>query len=64
VAALERAGQRANSGMPLEAYLIMPMQRICRYPLVLSEIYKHTPDDWPDKKTLKVTQNGFVVVVW
>ena len=52
-AALERAQQRAGSGMPLESYLIMPMQRICRYPLVLGEIYKSTPDAWPDKARLK-----------
>ena len=56
MAALEKAQQRANSGMPIEAYLIMPMQRICRYPLVLGEIYKHTPDDWPDKPTLKTVK--------
>lgn len=43
----------AVSSMNVEAYLIMPMQRICRYPLVLQEIYKHTPDDWSDKTKLK-----------
>ncbi len=53
VSALDKAQQKAGSGMPIESYLIMPMQRICRYPLVLGEIYKSTPDAWPDKARLK-----------
>lgn len=51
---LEKQAQvPAVNGLTLESYLIMPMQRICRYPLVLAEIYKNTPDEWPDKAKLK-----------
>ena len=30
-------------GLPLEAYLIKPIQRICKYPLFFAEMKKHAP---------------------
>uniref|UniRef100_A0A0L8GTJ6 DH domain-containing protein n=1 Tax=Octopus bimaculoides TaxID=37653 RepID=A0A0L8GTJ6_OCTBM len=35
-------------GMPLSSFLLKPMQRITRYPLLLKKILKHTPEDHPD----------------
>lgn len=32
----------------LPCFLIKPIQRICKYPLLLKEIVKFTPKDWPN----------------
>ena len=39
--------------MPLESFLIMPVQRIPRYKLLLEEIIKHKPDDDEDQPALQ-----------
>ena len=39
--------------LDLPAYLIKPMQRVCKYPLLLREIVKHTPDSHSDYQTLQ-----------
>lgn len=39
--------------MDLKSFLTMPVQRIMKYPLLLSRIYKHTPKKNADRKTLK-----------
>ncbi|XP_036365508.1 intersectin-1 isoform X5 [Octopus sinensis] len=38
----------ACQGMPLSSFLLKPMQRITRYPLLLKKILKHTPEEHPD----------------
>lgn len=38
--------------MPLLAFLIAPVQRITRYPLLLSKILSHTPTRHPDYTAL------------
>ncbi|KAJ3099792.1 Protein T2 [Physocladia obscura] len=37
----------------LKELLLRPMQRTTRYPLLLRELYKRTPDDHPDKEFIK-----------
>ncbi|XP_075906396.1 phosphatidylinositol 3,4,5-trisphosphate-dependent Rac exchanger 2 protein [Nelusetta ayraudi] len=36
-------GGRKNTVVPLEGYLVAPIQRICKYPLLLRELLKRTP---------------------
>ncbi|XP_041923432.1 phosphatidylinositol 3,4,5-trisphosphate-dependent Rac exchanger 2 protein [Alosa sapidissima] len=36
-------GGRKNTEVPLEGYLVAPIQRICKYPLFLRELLKRTP---------------------
>ncbi|CAG9830277.1 unnamed protein product [Diabrotica balteata] len=43
----------ATKGMPLSSFLIKPMQRITRYPLLINKILENTPDDHPDYKNLQ-----------
>ncbi|XP_066534041.1 phosphatidylinositol 3,4,5-trisphosphate-dependent Rac exchanger 2 protein [Hoplias malabaricus] len=43
-------GGRKNTEVPLEGYLVAPIQRICQYPLLLRELLKRTPkkhNDYP-----------------
>ncbi|KAJ3237114.1 cytochrome c oxidase subunit 1, partial [Chytriomyces hyalinus] len=37
-----------SRGLSLESFLIKPVQRICKYPLLLRELIKHTPKTMPD----------------
>lgn len=39
-------------GLDLESYLIKPVQRLCRYPLLLKEILKTTPTTHADYQPL------------
>ncbi|XP_044270711.1 intersectin-1 isoform X3 [Tribolium madens] len=43
----------ATKGMPLSSFLIKPMQRITRYPLLISKIIENTPEDHPDYELLQ-----------
>ncbi|XP_037606775.1 intersectin-2a isoform X2 [Sebastes umbrosus] len=40
-------------GMPLSSFLLKPMQRITRYPLLIKNILEHTPDGHADKGPLR-----------
>lgn len=50
----------------LQAMLLTPVQRICRYPLLLKQLEKHTPTDWPYYQdlcdTLAVMQGMMIAV--
>ncbi|KAM9063292.1 phosphatidylinositol 3,4,5-trisphosphate-dependent Rac exchanger 1 protein [Sarcophilus harrisii] len=41
-------GGRKTTDIPLEGYLLTPIQRICKYPLLLKELAKRTPGKHPD----------------
>ncbi|XP_061667407.1 intersectin-2-like [Syngnathoides biaculeatus] len=40
-------------GMPLSSFLLKPMQRITRYPLLIKNILEHTPDHHADQPPLR-----------
>ncbi|XP_034436709.1 intersectin-2a isoform X3 [Hippoglossus hippoglossus] len=40
-------------GMPLSSFLLKPMQRITRYPLIIKNILEHTPEDHVDRGPLR-----------
>ncbi|KAL1517614.1 hypothetical protein ABEB36_001354 [Hypothenemus hampei] len=42
-----------TNGMPLSSFLIKPMQRITKYPLLISKILENTPENHPDFKLLE-----------
>lgn len=43
---------RSTKGMPLSSFLIKPMQRITRYPLLITKILENTPETYPGKFTI------------
>ncbi|XP_066254448.1 intersectin-1 isoform X2 [Euwallacea similis] len=42
-----------TKGMPLSSFLIKPMQRITKYPLLINKISENTPESHPDYKLLE-----------
>jgi len=46
--------QTQTKNQTLEFFLIKPLQRICKYPLLLSELLKHTTREHPDYAELVV----------
>ncbi|XP_076754423.1 dynamin associated protein 160 isoform X3 [Xylocopa sonorina] len=42
-----------TKGMPLSSFLIKPMQRITKYPLIINKILEHTPVTHPDRQYLQ-----------
>uniref|UniRef100_A0A7N9ALQ3 Intersectin 1 (SH3 domain protein) n=1 Tax=Mastacembelus armatus TaxID=205130 RepID=A0A7N9ALQ3_9TELE len=40
-------------GMPLSSFLLKPMQRVTRYPLIIKNILENTPESHPDNSHLK-----------
>ncbi|KAL9057617.1 MAG: hypothetical protein Q9162_002232 [Coniocarpon cinnabarinum] len=46
----------------LDALIIKPTQRITRYPLLLTELRRHTADDHPDRKKIEAARDGLVAI--
>lgn len=42
-----------TKGMPLSSFLIKPMQRITKYPLIINKILEYTPASHPDRQYLQ-----------
>ncbi|KAJ3299651.1 cytochrome c oxidase subunit 1 [Borealophlyctis nickersoniae] len=42
-------------GLDIGAFLLKPVQRICKYPLLLRELFKHTPPGHPDHQALEAS---------
>ncbi|XP_048512969.1 intersectin-2 isoform X5 [Athalia rosae] len=42
-----------TKGMPLSSFLIKPMQRITKYPLIINKILEYTPISHPDRQYLQ-----------
>uniref|UniRef100_A0A7S4NWX6 DH domain-containing protein n=1 Tax=Paramoeba aestuarina TaxID=180227 RepID=A0A7S4NWX6_9EUKA len=47
------ASEKEGTGLSLGSYLIKPVQRICKYPLLFRELLKHTPEGHPDRAPLE-----------
>ncbi|XP_014247399.1 intersectin-1 isoform X2 [Cimex lectularius] len=45
-----------TQGLPLSSFLIKPMQRITKYPLLISKILECTPSNHPDRTCLEEAQ--------
>ncbi|XP_048587151.1 protein vav isoform X2 [Nematostella vectensis] len=50
---LEECQKRANSKFTLRSLLVVPFQRVLKYPLLLSELYKQTKPTHQDKQGLE-----------
>ncbi|XP_028668221.2 phosphatidylinositol 3,4,5-trisphosphate-dependent Rac exchanger 1 protein [Erpetoichthys calabaricus] len=46
-------GGKKTTDVPLEGYLLSPIQRICKYPLLLKELLKRTPRNHPDHSAVE-----------
>lgn len=60
--------KKANShpetkGIGLAGYLIKPVQRICKYPLLVQEMLKHTPEDHKEAQELHSSYQSISSVV-
>ena len=49
--------------MVLSSFLIKPVQRICKYPLLIREIIKNTDAEHPDRKNLEMASVKIDTVV-
>lgn len=50
-------------GLTLFGFLIKPIQRICKYPLLLKDLLKHTDEEHPDYENLRKAQVKIEAVV-
>eukprot|EP01094_Clydonella_sp_ATCC50884_P029032 TRINITY_DN8932_c0_g1_i1.p1 TRINITY_DN8932_c0_g1~~TRINITY_DN8932_c0_g1_i1.p1 ORF type:complete len:616 (-),score=137.67 TRINITY_DN8932_c0_g1_i1:259-2106(-) len=51
----EARAQPGINGLELDALIIKPTQRICKYPLLFKELMRYTPEDHPDYANLEKT---------
>ncbi|KAK6622584.1 hypothetical protein RUM43_008426 [Polyplax serrata] len=46
-----------TQGLPLSTFLVKPMQRITKYPLLIAKVLEHTSSDHPDRTHLEEALN-------
>eukprot|EP01102_Stenamoeba_stenopodia_P007015 TRINITY_DN1959_c0_g1_i1.p1 TRINITY_DN1959_c0_g1~~TRINITY_DN1959_c0_g1_i1.p1 ORF type:complete len:1028 (-),score=246.32 TRINITY_DN1959_c0_g1_i1:51-3134(-) len=56
-------GSPAAGQFAFRTYLIKPVQRVCKYPLLLRELLKSTPEDHPDRPCIEQALTKTEVVV-
>jgi RhoGEF domain/PH domain len=56
-------GDSRCRGLQLNAFLIKPVQRLCKYPLLLRELIKNTPEEHEDHTTLEAAREKVASVV-
>ncbi|KAF2070029.1 hypothetical protein CYY_008648 [Polysphondylium violaceum] len=49
----ERMDDPTCRGLPLISFIIKPVQRICKYPLLIKECIRYTAEDHPDRSILE-----------
>jgi len=49
--------------IPIDGFLLNPVQKICRYPVQLKELLEHTPPSHPDHPQLKEAADAMKRVV-
>ncbi|XP_047220173.1 phosphatidylinositol 3,4,5-trisphosphate-dependent Rac exchanger 1 protein isoform X3 [Girardinichthys multiradiatus] len=55
-------GGKKSTDVPLEGYLLSPIQRICKYPLLLKELLKRTPKKHADYPAVEESLQGMKAV--
>ncbi|KAG9352992.1 hypothetical protein JZ751_017568 [Albula glossodonta] len=55
-------GGKKTTDIPLEGYLLTPIQRICKYPLLLKELLKRTPKKHADYPAVEVALQAMKAV--
>ena len=48
--------------LPLDGFLLTPIQKICKYPLQLGELLKYTSQDHADHQHLQVTSPLYLLI--
>ena len=49
--------------MPFGSWLIKPVQRLCKYPLLLRELLSHSPEGHPDHESIRIAKEKIDEVV-
>ena len=49
--------------MSLQGFLVKPLQRLCKYPLLIRELVNSTPSDHPDYANLTLSLSKFKAIV-
>lgn len=48
----------------LNSFLVKPLQRLCKYPLLFRELLQHMPEDHPDRPTVMKADHGLAQLLY